>query len=354
MLLLTPTSLAAQSAGLPQSSDQQPELSTAEDWNKRLQELIQNAEPAPVPSAGEYRIGPYDLLKINIFQAPEMDGQVRVSASGDISLPLLGGVQAAGLTPKELEFVLQELLRRSYMKDPHVSVFVSEMQSHPVSVFGAVKTPGVFQIRGVRTLIEVLSLAEGLAEDAGETVIVMRGAGLQNGTPQDAAGAGTPSGSAPPLDRTALGPSPETTIEINLKALLETGEPQYNIPIYPGDIVKVTKAGIVYVVGAVKKQGGYILKTNENISVLQAVALAEGLKTSASKKRSAIIRTDENGERTEIPVDLGKVLAGKAPDPMLQPDDIVFVPDSLAKAAALKGIEAVVRTISGVIIFGGR
>ena len=103
---------------------------------------------------------------------------MRVSASGEISLPLLGAVQAAGLTPKALEFVLQELLRHSYMKDPHVSVFVKEMQSHPVSVFGAVKKPGVFQIDGPKSLVEVLSMAEGLAEDAGDTVVVMRGAGL--------------------------------------------------------------------------------------------------------------------------------------------------------------------------------
>ena len=88
---------------------------------------------------------------------------VRVSSSGDISLPLLGSVRAAGLTPVGLESHLQDLLRRSYMNDPHVSVFVRDLQSHPVSVMGAVKTPGVFQVRGPKTLLEVLSLAGGSA-----------------------------------------------------------------------------------------------------------------------------------------------------------------------------------------------
>src|SRR5207244_13013352 len=104
----------------------------------------------------------------------------------DIRTPLLESLYAAGLTPRVLELVLEELLRRTFMKDPHVSVFVREMQSHPVSVLGAVRKPGVFQVRGSKTLLEILSLAEGLADDAGETVIIMRSAGLQNNTRRDA------------------------------------------------------------------------------------------------------------------------------------------------------------------------
>ena len=102
-----------------------------------------------------------------------MNSTVRVSASGDISLQLLGAVHSAGLTPLQLESVLEAQLRRSYMKDPHVGVFVQELQSHPVSVVGAVKMPGVFQIRGTKTVIEVLSMAQGLADDAGDTVLIM-------------------------------------------------------------------------------------------------------------------------------------------------------------------------------------
>ena len=130
-----------------------PNLETSGDWNHRLKELLDSNPSTPVMSPQEYRIGPEDVLNINVFEAQELNREVRVSAGGEISLPLLGSVRAAGLTPRELEFVLQELLHRTYMKDPHVSVFVREMQSHPVSVMGAVRRPGVFQIRGSKTLL---------------------------------------------------------------------------------------------------------------------------------------------------------------------------------------------------------
>ncbi len=119
-----------------------PRTETTEEYNRRLQEVLQLSDSSVNSSTHDYRIGAEDLLEIAVFEAPELDRTLRVSANGQISLPLLGSSQAAGLTSRELEVVIQELLRRSYMKDPHVSVFVKDMQSHPVSVFGAVKKPG--------------------------------------------------------------------------------------------------------------------------------------------------------------------------------------------------------------------
>ena len=246
--------------GVAQESSRQSsvqELRTTEDWNKRLQELLRQSEPVSLTPTQEYHIGPEDLVEITVFEAPELGRSFRVSASGEISMPLLGTVKAAGLTPRELEIVLQELLRRTYMNDPHVGVLVREMESHPVSVFGAVAKPGVFQIRGTKTLVEVLSMAQGLAEDAGDTVIVMRGApyrGLtdQKNDDQEAGTAG--SRTARDTEAAAAGSSPTQesgtgAVEINLKDLLESGDARYNLPVYGGDIVKVTRAGIVYVVG---------------------------------------------------------------------------------------------------------
>jgi polysaccharide export outer membrane protein len=249
-----------------------------------------------------------------------MNRALRVAANGEITLPLLGAVRAAGLTPRELESVLAELLRRTYMKDPHVGVFVKELQSHPVSVFGAVFKPGVFQVRGTKTVVEMLSLAEGLATDAGDTVLVMRGAGFP------AASGTAPEASGEKTDAKA------ETLEINLKSLLESGDPRYNATVYPGDIVKVTRAGVVYVVGEVRRPGGFTLKSNENITVLQALALAEGL-------------------RAELPIDLGRVLAGKAEDMRLRPRDILFVPNSAARSALARGSEAVLSIVTGVVIW---
>ena len=352
----------------PQSATQnqntpRPNLETAEDWNRRLKELLDSNPSAPAVSAGEYRIGPEDVLNINIFEAQELNREVRVSAGGDISLPLLGSVRAAGLTPRELEFVLQELLHRTYMKDPHVSVFVHEMQSHPVSVMGAVRRPGVFQIRGSKTLLEVLSLAEGLADDAGETVIILRGAAL---TAEPHLAADYPAGSDHPsssaqnaAEGTAVSSAlnsnrfaSEDAVQVNLKDLLESADSHGNPLVQPGDIVKVTRAGVVYVIGEVRKPGGFALKSNEKISVLQALALSEGLTRTAAKSGARIIRTDQqSGERKETPIDLGKILAGKAPDPVLEAKDIIFVPNSAAKTTLGRGVEAAAQTLTGILIF---
>jgi polysaccharide biosynthesis/export protein len=354
--LYFPTSAAPQTVPTSEAPAQASSTSrevTTDDYNQRLGQLKQSLAGSVANSAAEdYRIGPQDLLEISVFEAPELNRTVRVSASGEISLPLLGAVQAAGVTPKALEFVLQELLRRSYMKDPHVSVFMKEMQSHPVSVFGAVKKPGVFQIDGPKSLVEILSMAEGLAEDAGDTVIVMRGAGLP-GAPQSALD-DPPTQSKPPSPAAGASTATEkadgNTVETNLKSLLESGDPRYNVMVYPGDVVKVARAGVVYVEGEVKKPGGFMLKTNENISVLQAVALAEGLTRTAASGRARIMRTDEaTGTRTEIPINLDKILAGGLTDPILRPKDIVFVPNSTGKSAFYGSTQAVISVGSAAV-----
>src|SRR5712664_4668518 len=178
LMMIYTTSIAAQEPATSNRTIQDPasipRTETTEEYNRRLQEVLQLSGSSANSSTRDYRIGAEDLLELAVFEAPELDRTLRVSANGQISLPLLGSSQAAGLTSRELEVVIQELLRRSYMKDPHVSVFVKDMQSHPVSVFGAVKKPGVFQIRGSKRLIEVLSMTEGLSDDAGDTVVVMR------------------------------------------------------------------------------------------------------------------------------------------------------------------------------------
>jgi polysaccharide export outer membrane protein len=334
---------------------------TTEDYNRRLEQLNQSLATHPANNEqAEYRIGAHDLLEINVFEAPDLNRSLRVSASGEISMPLLGAIQSTGLTARELEGVI-EIKLRQYMKDPHVGVFVTTVESHPVSVVGAVKKPGVFQVRGTKTVLEMLSMAEGLSDDAGDEVLVMRGAGLQFGSDSTRSSANpdvAPS-SAPqpaPQDRpyaSTLGNSPgNETVKINLKDLLESGDQRYNVPVYPGDIVKVTRGGIIYVIGDVKKPGGFVLKSDQYMSVLKAVALAEGLNATAAKSRTKIIRTDEKtGQRTEFPIDLGKVLAGKSPDTPLRPADIVFVPNSSGKTILYKGSEAAVATASGLVIW---
>jgi polysaccharide biosynthesis/export protein len=330
-----------------------PTAESTQDYNQRLEKLRQQfAEQARKRQAEDYRIGPQDLLEINIFEAPELNRAVRVSENGEVSMPLLGGIEVARLTARELENALAARLRE-FLKDPHVSVMVTAIESHPVSVIGEVNKPGVFQVRGSKTLLEMLSMAQGLAPDAGDEVLVMRSAGFNRG--EEAGQNGSPGLQSASQDTTHKEPEntdQPDTVAINLRHLLNSRDPSFNVPVYAGDIVKVTRAGIVYVVGAVKKPGGFTVKGNEQMSLLKVIALAEGLSNTSSKARTRIIRTDEtSGKRSEIPVDVGKIFDGKAPDMNLQTADIVFVPNSAGKTALYKGTEAIVTTASGLVIF---
>ena len=326
-------------------------METTDDWNRRLQSLVHSAISSTKgsPSPGDYRIGPDDQLQVTVFDAPDLSQTVRVGGDGEISLPLLGTIKAVGLTPRELELVLQALLHRTYMKNPQVTVTVTEMQSHSVSVMGAVKQPGVFQIRGTKTLLEMLSMAQGLAPDAGNAVLVMRGAGTDVVSPSSAGTkAGAPSGTPVSASSESSGKGGEgKTIEVSLKQLLDSGDPQYNVPVYPGDIIKVKAAGIVYVVGDVMRPGGFPIQANGQITVLQAIALGEGMGPDADKGRAKIIRVAENGQKIELPVKLNKILSGKEPDPTLRPKDILFIPKNGAKSAG----RGAIRTLSQWLVY---
>lgn len=307
---------------------------TSADYNRRLMEL-QQAMP---PDATIYRIGPDDLLDISVFDAKDLSCTVRVSAGGEISLPLLGVISVAGQTPQELEATLAADLRAHYMKDPQVTVFVHEMESHGVSVFGAVEKPGVYQIRGAKSLVEVLSMAQGLSDDAGDTVTIVRGAASQAALPPDATD-----------DRAAQG---GLSTEVNINGLLSGDDVQSNVLVYPGDVVKVARAGTVYVVGDVQRPGGFVLHANEDISVLQAISLAEGLTSTAARGQARIIRTDPaTGKRTEIALNLGKMLDGKESDVPLEARDIVFVPNSAARSSLYRGGEALLSVTTGLAIY---
>ena len=343
-----PAPLAAQTAPNHESSSADGPSSrgnTTQDYNDRLVQLARETKaPELSSSPGDYQIGPEDLLEISVLEASDLNRTVRVSDDGAISLALLGSIQAAGLSTRQLQAVLEDRLRETYMKDPQVGVFVQEMRSHPVSVFGAVEKPGVYQIRCAKTLVEVLSMAQGLANDAGDTVIVVR----HTGDPGDLAIAALldsrstavrdfPSEAVVPIPSTASRATEDTAdiegITINLKDLLDSSDPRSNVLVYPGDMVKVARAGIVYVVGQVHKPGGFLLKTNENISVLQAIALAEGMTSNAKGKDARIFLAGANGSPKEVPINLDKILAGKAPSPLLKPDDVLFVPNSGGKEA---------------------
>ena len=188
-----------------------------------------------------------------------------------------------------------------------------------------------------------MSQAEGLADDAGSLRIETRG---------DIALEVLKSSEA--CEAASKPPSCETTFSVNLSRLLEVGDPLLNVDLYPGDRVTVQRAGIVYVVGAVNKPGGFPLKAGqEKMTVLQALALAEDVKPTAAQKRAMIIRKNPAAAdgRDEIAVNLSKVLAGHEHDAQLQANDILFIPDSTGKRALRRGAEAAVTAATWGFIY---
>jgi len=288
---------------------------------------------------GQYVMGPDDQMKIWALGVEEIsDKPVRVDPSGDIDLPLVGRVHAAGLTVEQFETALKQRLAHE-VKQPQVSVDLVEFGSQPVSVLGAVNHPGVLQLSGRKTVAEVLSLAGGLRTDAGPCVRIARQ---------------TKAGSIPLPDARADSTGDFTVATLQVKSLLSATRPADNILIRPHDVITVPVAEMVYVVGAVKKPGSFALNERDSVSVLQALSMAEGLGPTPKPQDSKILRTVPGSvERKEIPVDLKRIMAGKTEDLALRANDILFVPDSTAKKAGARAIEAIIQTATGVVIWGG-
>ena len=241
------------------------------------------------PIGPNYILGPEDVIKIDVLNVPELSKTtVRVANDGMISLPLIGRVQAAGLTAEQLRKELADKWGENYLQDPQVTVFVSEFKAKPVSVIGAVEKPGLYPLTGRRTLIEMLSMAGGFGKKgtsaAGRTVLITRKSGF---------------GDLQPVDGMHVrGPD---QIEIDLNRLLYTRDEALNIEMKPLDIISVSKAEVVYVTGAVKRPGGFVLEDRPTMTVLQAIAMAEGFTPTAGKKSARILRTNQDGSKTEVP-----------------------------------------------------
>jgi polysaccharide export outer membrane protein len=298
-----------------------------------------SADLTPASDRG-YILGPDDAISVGVADVAELDakvlGVIKVDHQGNIRLPLAGRIQASGLTIESLE---KEIAKRlgGIMNDPEVSVSVAEYRSHPVSILGAVRNPGVYQVNGPKTLFEVLSLAGGLNPDASNRVKIMRAVSA---------------GPLPLANATSDKTREFYTAELNVRSIMEAKNPDENIFVLSNDVITVPKAEMVYVVGSVHKSGGFPLNEKEQITVLQAVSLAEGLDKVASAKSARILRqSSPDAERTEVAVDVEKILAGRAKDVPLRANDILFIPNSLAKSASMRALEAAIQTATGLAIF---
>jgi polysaccharide export outer membrane protein len=286
-----------------------------------------------------YTLGPDDQITIQALEAEEISGKpVRVAADGYVNLPMVGRLKVAGLTISETEAALAERLKR-YIKSPQVAVSLTEERSQPVSVFGSVSKPGVLQLQGRKTLVEVLALAGGLAPEAGHSVKITRR--LEWGRV--------------PLPTAKDDETGEFSVaEVELRDIMQAKNPQENILIMPNDVITVPRAQMVYVIGEVQKAGGIVLGDQETMSVLQAMSIAGGIGRTAKPDKAKILRAKEGStQRTELAVNLKDMLAGKLADMPMQAEDILFVPNSAGKTLAIRALETGAGTGLSAIIFRG-
>lgn len=267
------------------------------------------------------KLGAGDQVEVSVYGVPELTTKTRVSAKGELSLPLINEVPVEGLTPNEAEHKIEALLvNGNFLKAPHVSVSVTEFTSQGISVMGEVVKPGIYPLLGKRRLFDVISQAGGMTPKAGKLVMI-----THRNAPDKAI-------------NVELSDDPARSVASNVEIL-------------PGDTVVMARAGIVYVVGEVQKPGGFMMENNGSLTVLQAIALAQGATKVARLDKAKLIRKTAQGPE-EISIDLKGILTAKKPDQQLLAEDIIFLPSSPGKNATRRTLEAIMQSATGLAIYG--
>lgn len=276
----------------------------------------------PAPQSSSLRIGSGDQIDMTVFNVPEMTQRQRVDDSGNYPVPLIGMVHLAGLSmDKAQSLIASKLEEGKYVRGASVSLFISDFATQGVSVMGEVNKPGVYPVWGDRHLIDLIAEAGGVTPRAGKFASI---------THRDNSGG-------------------SITYDFT-KGDIEgfTSNPM----VAAGDIIKVAKTGIVYVLGEVGRPGGFPLDNTESLSLIQALALAQGTTRTAKLGSARLIRKAPNG-RTEIAVNLKKVFNGHNADLPLKDDDIIYVPNSVVKTIADRTLPQIVAATTTAAVYTG-
>ena len=263
-------------------------------------------------------IGPGDLIQVDVLDTPEMEQQVRVTDEGNAPLAYVGNVKVGGMTPGAAAEAIQLLLiSKNVMKHPQVTVRVQEYSTQDVSVLGQVHTPGAYPLTTPQPVLRVLSLAGGVTDLADRQVTIKR-----HGSPEQLT--------------YMLSNDPQ-------KMLTDM------VMVYPGDIVMVPNAPVIYIMGDVGRPGGYAMSSNaSHLTLLQAIARAGSAnKTSVPSKVRLIRNTGDGAKETRVHLDAME--KGKIPDIDLQANDIIFVPFSWMKNVAMSGSTIAASTAGAAI-----
>lgn len=286
-----------------------------------------NAQGTPVaesqPSAPPLAIGSGDLIDIGVFDSPELSARLRVDQNGDVQPPLLGTVHVQGLTAEQAANEIQERYIQAEILKPEsaqATVYIEEYANQGITVSGEVKTPGIYPAFGVRMLNDVITAAGGLTTLSASSAVITR----RNDPDHPVTVAYNPQGLPPVV--------PDVQID-------------------PGDTVLIPRAGIVYVLGAVNRAGGFVLDGRNTLTAEEAMALAGGEGHFAALRRAELVRTLQGGRKEMITVPLDRIFKGKAPDVAMQDGDILYVPTSNGKQAASQAITSALGIGSQVAIY---
>ena len=265
------------------------------------------------------KIGPGDLIEITVFDTPELSQKSRIDNAGEVELVVGGKLRLAGLSAAEANRAIEARLRDAkIMRGPHVSVDVVEYATQGVRVLGEVRNPGTYTLLGQHSVADLIADAGGLTQYASRTVSLIR------------------QGSTSP-------------VSINLNGSFQPTDSAEQA-LHPGDRIVVAHAGTVYVLGDVGRPGGYMLDDHNSMTLLQGLALAQGLNRTA-KMHGSLIRNTAAGPQPEL-LDLKGILNNQSPDPVLRDGDIVYVPVNSAKDWASKGVNSILQMAVGVVIYG--
>jgi len=271
--------------------------------------VAQSTVPPVENSSLKLEVG--DLIDINVFGVPELTTKTRISDAGDIYLPLIDYVHLADLTVDEAQELVQKRLQDGgFVKEPHVTIFVDESASQAIFMLGEIARPGPYPAIGERRLFDLISAAGGLSERAGRAVTIQH---------RD-------------------DPEHKTTLQLPSNLADDTKD---NVPVYPGDTIIFSRAGVIYVVGDVGHPSGFLIQ-DDTVTVLKALALAGGSTRTSALNKTRILRQTPGGGIEEIPVPLKKILYAKVPDVPLTKGDVLFIPGSAAKAAAYQTAQTAV------------
>jgi polysaccharide export outer membrane protein len=270
-------------------------------------------------SAPVIAIGPGDSIVVNVFDVKDLSNEFRVSQSGQIDMPLIGKVRVAGLTTNEAAASIQAKLKDGgFVLHPQVTVQVSEYATQGADVMGEVGRPGIYPTLGTRRLLDLLTLAGGVTSSAGNLVtIIHRG-------------------------------DPHHPVYLALAQNAEGYKLQANPVILPGDTIVVQKSGIVYILGAVQRPGGYLIDNNEPLTLMEALTLAGGNSLTSDDRNVRLIRKVKSGKE-EIKLNLNKIYLGKEADIPVNNGDIVYVPSSNVKTFIYRGFTGLMTTANTAV-----